>query len=88
MKHTNPHGCFNMQIKSKGITRSLSDFDQLPNSAFIRLPTMLGLYSLSAASIWRGVKNGTIPAPKKLSQRTTGWNVGEVRASLEKKLSK
>jgi predicted DNA-binding transcriptional regulator AlpA len=64
---------------------SLKNFDSLPDSAYIRLPVMIGLYGISAASIWRGVKNQTIPKPVKLTERTTAWSVRLVRESLEEK---
>lgn len=64
---------------------SLKNFDNLPDSAYIRLPVMIGLYGISAASIWRGVKNQTIPKPVKLTERTTAWSVRLVRESLKAK---
>jgi predicted DNA-binding transcriptional regulator AlpA len=67
---------------NKTIPEGLANFDQLPNSAFIRLPVLMGLYGISSASCWRGVKNGSIPRPSKLTERTTAWNVGLVRADL------
>ena len=67
------------------INPALSQFDQMPNSAYIRLPVIISLYGVSAATIWRGVKNGTIPKPSKLTERTTAWNVGLVRAALAAK---
>lgn len=67
------------------IPQALANFDQLPDSAYIRLPVMKGLYGVSAASIWRGVKNATIPKPAKLSERCTAWNVGQIRAALAAK---
>jgi predicted DNA-binding transcriptional regulator AlpA len=73
------------QLKSEltqAIPEGLANFDQLPNSAYIRLPVLKRLYGISAASCWRGVKNGTIPKPSKLTERTTAWNVGLVRADL------
>ncbi len=76
------------QLKSEltqAIPEALENFDQLPNSAFIRLPVLMGLYGISAASCWRGVRNGTIPKPRKLSVRCTGWNVGLIRAALAAK---
>ena len=76
------------QLKSvvtKTIPDALANFDQSPNSAFVRLPIMIGLYGVSAATIWRGVKNGTIPKPCKLTERTTAWNVGLVREALAAK---
>lgn len=76
------------QLKSelnKAIPEALANFDKLQDSAYIRLPVMKGLYGVSSASIWRGVKNLTIPKPSKLTERTTAWNVGLVRAALAAK---
>ena len=70
---------------SQSIPQALANFDQLPDSAYIRLPVMKGLYGISAASIWRGVKNSTIPKPVKLTERTTAWSVKMVRAALAAK---
>ncbi|ADI30176.1 helix-turn-helix transcriptional regulator [Methylotenera versatilis] len=61
---------------------SLEYFDSLPMSAFVRLPIVKALYACSPATVWREVKAGRIPKPKKLSPRTTGWNVGELRQAL------
>lgn len=59
-----------------------SKFDYLPDSANVRLPVVKALYAISAPSVWRNVKNGNIPKPRKLTPRTTVWNVGELRAAL------
>lgn len=67
------------------IPHALANFDQLPDSAYIRLPVMKGLYGVSSASIWRGVKNSTIPKPVKLTERTTAWSVKLVRDALAAK---
>lgn len=78
-----------MQHKSeltKPIPEALAQFDNLPDSAYIRLPVLKRLYGISAASCWRGVKKGTIPKPSKLSERCTAWNVGQVRAALAAKV--
>lgn len=77
------------QLKSeltKAIPEALANFDNLPDSAYIRLPVLKRLYGISAASCWRGVKKGTIPKPSKLSERCTAWNVGQVRAALAAKV--
>ena len=71
---------------SKTIDPHLQNFDQLPDSAYIRLPVMQGLYGVSAASIWRAVKKSTIPKPVKITDRTTAWLVKSVRASLASKV--
>lgn len=70
---------------TQAIPEALANFDKLPDSAYIRLPVMKGLYGVSAASIWRGVKNSTIPKPVKLTERTTAWSVKLVRAALAEK---
>ena len=62
----------------------LKDFDLLPNSASVRLPVVAALYASSPATIWRGVKAGRIPQPKRFSLRITAWNVGELREALMK----
>lgn len=67
---------------SHRIPKTLELFDQLPDSANVRQPTVEGLFSCSSASVWRGVKSGRIPAPQKLSPRITTWNVGELRRVL------
>lgn len=71
-----------MPASSNLICSALTQFDILPNSAFVRLPVMVSLYGVSPATIWRGVKSGAIPKPMKLTKRTTAWNVGLVRAAL------
>lgn len=66
---------------------TLSVFDSLPDSAFIRqlalvksLENPSAPIPISPATLWRKVKAGTFPAPVKLSERVTAWNVGAVRA--------
>ena len=68
---------------SASIPVELSQFDQLPDSAFVRLPVVRGLYGFCAPStIWRAVRAGRIPAPTKLGQNLTAWKVGDLRAAL------
>jgi predicted DNA-binding transcriptional regulator AlpA len=70
------------QVKNVGISDALKHFDSLPDSASVRLPVVAGLKACSAATVWRMVKRGDLPAPRKLSQRITAWNVGELRKAL------
>ena len=72
--------------QSNSINPALRDFDQLPDSAHVRLPTVQSLYACSSASVWRGVLAGRIPSPHKLSPRTTCWNVGELKKALALKV--
>ena len=66
----------------RAIPDALRNFDLLPNSANVRQKVVEGLFSCSPATVWRNVKKGIIPAPKKLSERVTAWNVGQLRAAL------
>lgn len=70
---------------TKKIPTELANFDDMPDSAYVRLPVILGLYSLSRASVYRGIKNSTFPKPVKLSEKCVAWNVGTVRADLAAK---
>ncbi|CAN6133915.1 AlpA Predicted transcriptional regulator [Methylophilaceae bacterium] len=73
-----------MHTKSE-LSEALINFDQLPNSANVRLPIVMALYGISPATVWRNVKIGNIPKPNKLTARTTVWNVGELRVALNVK---
>lgn len=74
----------NTQPRSADISPALRNFDSLPNSCFVRQPVVEALFACSAATVWRRVKNQTLPAPHKLSERVTGWQVGELRLVLSK----
>lgn len=69
---------------ASAIPDDLANFDLFPNSAHVAQPVVEGLYGCSSATVWRRVKDGSIPAPRKLSPRCTRWNVGELRAALAK----
>ncbi len=66
-------------ITSNSISEALTNFDQLPDAAQVRLPVVMALYACSASTIWRGIKSGHIPKPQNLTPRTTTWNVGKLR---------
>lgn len=74
-----------MQQLTKAIPEALANFDAMPDSAYIRLPVMRGLYGVSSASIWRFAKSGKIPPSVKLSERCTAWSVGAIKADLAAK---
>lgn len=61
---------------------ALKNFDSLPDSANVRAPVVAALFGISAATVWRKAKDGKLPAPRRISDRVTVWNVGELRASL------
>lgn len=64
------------------IPEALKQFDELPGSAYVRLPVVLGLKGCSRVTLWRQVKEGLWPAPHKVGVRMVAWRVSEVRAAL------
>lgn len=64
------------------ILSPLENFDNLPNAANVRAPVVAGLFGCSIPTVWRNAKLGLIPKPRKLSERVTAWNVGELRQAL------
>ncbi len=64
------------------IPDALTNYESLPESAHVRLPVVQALVGCSSATVWRMVKRGTLPAPRKLSERVTAWNVGDLRKAL------
>jgi predicted DNA-binding transcriptional regulator AlpA len=63
------------------VSAELASFDALPSSANVRLPTVMRLFGMSAATVWRHAGK-SIPSPRKFSKRITAWNVGELRLAL------
>jgi prophage regulatory protein len=59
----------------------------IPESGFSRLKDIVGnpragkegYFPISAATWWRGVREGRYPKPVKLSARTTAWENAKLR---------
>ena len=64
------------------IPAALENFKAAPDEAFVRQPVVEALFACSSATVWRRIKSGLIPAPVKLSERSTAWRVGDLRAAL------
>ena len=56
----------------------------LPETGFLRLPTILKIYPIGRSTWWQGVKDGKFPKPIKLGKRTTAWRVEDIKALIEK----
>lgn len=65
------------------LTHPLANFDHAPDDARVRLPVVAALFGYSPATVWRRVKAGSLPAPRK-DGRITFWLAGELRAALRK----
>ncbi len=64
------------------VPASLTQFDSLPDSAHVQARIVAAVVGVSESTVWRMVKRGKLPAPKKVSDRATRWNVGELRHAL------
>jgi len=54
----------------------------LPDTGFVREPTVLHVYPVSRSTWWQGVKSGKYPRPVKLSERVTAWRAEDIRNLL------
>lgn len=73
--------------KSSKPTIKPPEFDQLPDTAFLRLPQVLVVWPVSKSSWYRGVANGKYPKPVHIGDNTSAWRVGDIRALLEQSTS-
>src|SRR5665647_208508 len=73
--------CQMKSAKPKTIPEALTNFNSYPDSAQVRLPVVKALFGVSSATVWRMVKAKTL-ATRKLTPRTTTFNVGELRQAL------
>ena len=51
----------------------------LPETAFVRLPTILKLLPISKSTWLSGVKSGYFPKPVRLGKKITAWRVEDIR---------
>ena len=74
------------------VTDAIPSFDDLPDSALVRLPQLVRNpkrpnlptpLPFSAATLWRKVRAKSFPAPTKLGDAITAWKVSDVRAWLQ-----
>ncbi|MFO0388540.1 MAG: helix-turn-helix transcriptional regulator [Alphaproteobacteria bacterium] len=55
----------------------------LPETGFVRLPTILQIIPVGKSTWWAKVKQGIYPQPVKLGERTTAWKVEDIRKLIE-----
>lgn len=48
------------------------------NASYVRINQLIQKLPISKASIWRKVKQGTFPAPVKLSVGITAWRTTDI----------
>ena len=54
----------------------------LPETGYVRLPTILSVFPVGRSTWWAGVKDGRYPRPVKLSERVTCWRAEDIRELL------
>jgi len=59
-------------------------YPTLPDTGYVRLPTVLRLIPVARSTWWQGVKIGRYPQPVKLGPRITAWRVEDIRALIER----
>lgn len=55
---------------------------QLPETGFVRLPTILKVIPISKTTWWLGVKTGRFPKPTKLGRKIAAWKVEDIKALI------
>lgn len=66
-------------------TNTIPDnFDALPASAQLAARKLAILLDVSEVTVWRWVKAGKLPRPRKIGANTTRFNVGELREAFAK----
>lgn len=60
----------------------MSATNYLPETGYVRLPTILKVFPIGKSTWWAGVKDGRFPKPVKLGARTTAWRVDDIRHLL------
>ena len=57
----------------------------LPETGFVRLPTILTIFPVSKSTWWAGVKAKIYPQPVKLGAKVTAWRVDDIKALIVEK---
>ena len=60
----------------------------LPETGFVRLPTILKIIPVSKSTWWKGVKSGQFPKAVKIGERITVWRAEDIKYLLNKLSSK
>ena len=60
---------------------TLRQFDELPESAHVRLRVVGALFGISIATVWRWSRSGQLPKPVRINGVTL-WNVAALRAHM------
>lgn len=59
-----------------------STIQQLPETGYVRIKTILHVFPVSRSTWWEGVRKKRFPQPVKLGPRITAWRAEDIRALL------
>jgi len=58
----------------------------LSTEKLLRLPAVIAIVGMGKSSVYEGVKNGTFPAPIKLSRRAVCWPESHIAAWVSERI--
>lgn len=70
-----------MQTTEAACNHVLSQFDELPDLARVRIPVVAALYACCPRTVRNRVASGDIPPPEKIGGVLT-WAAGDLRRAL------
>lgn len=59
-----------------------STIQQLPETGYVRIKTILRVFPVSRSTWWEGVRKKRYPQPVKLGPRITAWKAEDIHALL------
>ena len=65
---------------------TLEDTNKTNPEKLLRLPAVMAIVGLQKSSIYEGVKNGTFPAPIKLSRRAVCWPESHIATWVKERI--
>jgi prophage regulatory protein len=60
-----------------------ASYGLLPQTGFVRLPTIKQVIPVSTSAWWEGIRDGRYPKGVKLGPRTTAWRVEDIRKLID-----
>lgn len=55
----------------------------IPETGYVRLPSVLAVFPVSRTTWCSGVKSGRFPAPVRLGARTVAWRAEDIRKLID-----
>jgi predicted DNA-binding transcriptional regulator AlpA len=68
--------------RERRIKDALTNFNELPDDAILRVGPVARVVGCGPATIWRHAKLRIFPTPVKVSAGITGWRAGDIRKYL------